>query len=302
MNESQVSLTAIMTAYLRAHHAIGDTPKIFDDFLAHRLIPEERRALIEQGFSQAQQMNVPASSIQNADQTTNPNALLSFLQSIGLPNVLSRSRYTEDNLEQAVKQGVEQYVILGAGLDTFAFRRPDLLSKIRVFEVDHPATQAFKRDRLAELKWDIPANLHFVPVDFTQESLADALKRTPYDEQLKSFFSWLGVTMYLTSDEVFATLRSITDIACAGSSVIYDYFLPEEGTPHMKEIREELRKIGEPMKTTFDPSTLASELERIGLRLQENLSPSDIQERYFQGRTDGYHANENVCLAWAVVE
>ncbi|GGE07339.1 hypothetical protein GCM10011571_05750 [Marinithermofilum abyssi] len=226
----------------------------------------------------------------------------SLLQAMGLPHVLSRSRYTEDNLDQAVKQGMEQYVILGAGMDTFAFRRPDLLSQVQVFEVDHPATQAFKLNRLAELGWEIPSNLHFVPVDFTQESLADALKGTSYDLQTKSFFSWLGVTMYLTRNEVFATLRSITDIAPVGSAVIFDYFVPEEATPHMKEMQEDLRKIGEPIKTTFDPSTLAFELESLGLRLHENLSPSDIQERYFQSQTDGYYASKHVRFGWAVVE
>lgn len=136
-------------------------------------------------------------------------------------------------------------------MDTFAFRRPDLLSQVQVFEVDHPATQAFKLNRLAELEWEIPSNLHFVPVDFTKESLADALKGTSYDLQTKCLFSWLGVTMYLTRNEVFATLRSITDIAPVGSAVIFDYFVPEEATPHMKEMREDLRKIGEPIKTTF---------------------------------------------------
>ncbi|QPA29996.1 class I SAM-dependent methyltransferase [Thermaerobacillus caldiproteolyticus] len=300
MKEDQVSLTAIMTAYLRAYHAMNDTPKVFDDFLACHLIPEERRALIEQGFSEALQIRVPEGGLACSEQAANP--LLSLMQAMGLPHVLSRSRYTEDNLDLAVKQGVEQYVILGAGMDTFAFRRPDLLRQVQVFEVDHPATQTFKRNRLSELGWEIPSHLHFVPVDFTKESLADALKGTLYDVQTKSFFSWLGVTMYLTRDEVFATLRSIAEIAPEGSAVIFDYFVPEEDTPYMKEMREDLRKIGEPMKTTFDPSTLAFELESLGLRLHENLSPSDIQERYFQSRTDGYYASKHVRFAWAVVE
>ncbi|MFC4075945.1 class I SAM-dependent methyltransferase [Salinithrix halophila] len=300
MKENQVSLTAIMTAYLRAYHATNDAPKIFDDFLAERLIPEERRALIEQGFSHALLMNDSERNAASSDQTT--NALPHLLQAMGLPHVLSRSRYTEDTLEQAVKQGVEQYVILGAGMDTFAFRRPDLLSQIQVFEVDHPATQAFKRERLAELAWETPSNLYFVPVDFTKESLADALQGTSYDRQIKSFFSWLGVTMYLTRSEVFATLRSITKVAPVSSTVIFDYFVPEVTASPLKERQEALRKIGEPLQTTFDPSTLAFELESLGLRLHEDVSPSDIQERYFQSRTDGYCASKHVRFARAVVE
>ncbi|WP_019124017.1 class I SAM-dependent methyltransferase [Brevibacillus massiliensis] len=291
MKENQVSLTAIMTAYIRAYHAMNDNPKIFDDFLAYQMIPEERRTLIEQGFTNALQSY--------SDQET---ALRPLLQTMGLPNVLSRSRYTEETLEQAVKQGVQQYVILGAGMDTFAFRRPELPKQLRVFEVDHPATQTFKRNRLAELGWEIPPNLHFVPVDFSKESLAEALKGSSYDPQAKSLFSWLGVTMYLSREEVFATLRSIADVAPVGSMVLFDYFVPIESSPHMQEMREDLQKIGEPIKTSFDPSTLAVDLSDAGFRLHENLSPSDIQNRYFQGRTDNYHASEHVHFALAVVE
>lgn len=293
MKENQVSLTAIMTAYIRSYHAMNDTPKIFNDFLAHQLIPEERRILIEQGFTNALQLK------SNSDEAT---TLRLLLQTIGLPNVISRSRYTEENLEQAVEQGVQQYVILGAGMDTFAFRRPELLEKLRVFEVDHPATQAFKRNRLAELGWKIPQNLHFVPVDFSKENLTDALKGLSYDSQTKSIFSWLGVTMYLSQDEVFSTLHSITDIAPVGSMVIFDYFAPVEATPHMQEMRNDLPKIGEPIKTSFDPSTLALDLSSLGFRLHENLSPSDIQKRYFQGITDSYYANEYVHFMSAMVE
>jgi methyltransferase (TIGR00027 family) len=299
MKENQVSLTAIMTAYLRAYHAMNDSPKIFDDFLAYDLIPKERRALIEQGFSSALQLNDPERTVSSSEKST---TLVSLMQAMGLPNVLSRARYTEDNLEQAIKQEVQQYVILGAGMDTFAFRRPDLLEHIQVFEVDHPATQAFKRNRLAELEWKLPKNLHFAPVDFTKESLGEALRESSYDPQAKSFFSWLGVTMYLTRDEVSTTLRSITDVAPVGSTVIFDYFVADEATPHMQEMRENLRKIGEPIKTAFDPSKLASDLANLGFRLHENLSPPVIQERYFQGRTDGYNACENVHYAWAVVQ
>lgn len=300
MKEKQVSLTAIMTAYLRGYHATKDTSKIFDDFLAYPLIPEERRRLIEQGFSKAVEKIVPERDSARSEQVI--NSLPSLLQAMGLPHVLSRSRYMEDNLDQAVKQGVKQYVILGAGLDTFAFRRPDLRSQVQVFEVDHPATQAFKLDRLAELEWDIPSNLHFVPMDFTKENLADALKGTAYHLQSKTLFSWLGVTMYLARNEVLATLRSIADMAPVDSTVIFDYFVPEAVTSYLKENQEDLQRIGEPIQTVFDPSTLAFELGNSGFRLDENLSPSDIEERYFQGRRDDYHASQHVRFARAVVE
>ncbi len=105
---------------------------------------------------------------------------------------LGRSRYAEDCLEESLRAGVQQYVILGAGLDTFAFGRPELAPRLQIFEVDHPATQAVKRERMAAAGWELPSHLHLVPVDLTQESLADALGRSPYDLAKLSFLSWLG--------------------------------------------------------------------------------------------------------------
>lgn len=241
---------------------------------------------------------------------SNPNqetALAWVIQDCNGPTTLSRARYAEDSLEEAIRQGVQQYVILGAGMDTFAFRRPDMLEQLQVFEVDHPATQAFKRSRLTELGWEHPAELHFVPVDFTKENLVAALKRSSYDPQKLSFFSWLGVTMYLTRNVVFATLQAIADIAPAGSTIIFDYydtdaFNPDRSSKRMQKEQEIVRLVGEPMKEGIDPSTLAADLEGIGLLLYENLSPADIEERYFKGRTDGYHAFEHVHFAWAVVD
>lgn len=218
MKDNQASLSAMTTAYIRAHHSMHDTPKIFDDFLAYRLIPEEVRALIEQGLKRDKQFSDPEHTVVSSDQTI---TLASLTKST---NVLSRARYTEDALEDAVRQGVKQYVILGAGMDTFVFRRPEMMDCLEVFEVDHPATQNFKLLRLEELGWEHPAHLHFLPIDFTKENLATALTRSSaYDPNVKSFFSWLGVTMYLTREEVFATLCSITNIAPPGSAVIFDY-------------------------------------------------------------------------------
>jgi len=116
-------------------------------------------------------------------------------------------------------------VILGAGMDTFAFRQPEMMEHLEVFEVDHPATQEFKLHRLAELGWEHPAKLHFIPIDFTKESLVTALgSSSSYDSKATTLFSWLGGIPYLTQEEVFTTLRSITEIAPAGSTIVFDYF------------------------------------------------------------------------------
>ena len=295
MTSDHVSITAIMTAFIRGYHSAHDTPVVFNDSLALQLIPEERRRLIEQGLTTAvAQTESPDGNVTTLHQVS----LSPILQTMGLPNVISRSRYTEDNLKSEISKGVEQYVILGAGLDTFAFRHKDLLKEIKVFEVDQPDTQEFKRKRLADLNWGIPRNLHFVPADFSKERLAEALLGSPYNPSVKSLFSMLGVTMYLSPDDAFETLRSITQIASAGSSVIFDYHTKTDASLH--EIRKELQRMGESMNTTFDPLGLGVELEKLGFHLCEDLSPVDIQERFFARRTKVYHANENVHLAWAV--
>lgn len=302
MKENQASLSAMTTAYIRAYHAMHDTPKIFDDFLAYRLIPQEVRELIEQGLTRDKQFNDPERTASLSDQTTN------FASLMQATNVLSRARYTEDALEKIVRQRVKQYVILGAGMDTFAFRRPEMMKLLEVFEVDHPTTQNFKLLRLAELGWEHPAQLHFIPIDFTKENLATALIRSSaYDPNVKSFFSWLGVTMYLTRDEVFSTLRSITDIAPKGSAIVFDYFdtdafIHEKSSPKMQKKQKVFQKLGEKMITGFNPSTLAEDIASLGLSLYENLGPANIEERYFQGRTDGHHAPEHGHFAYAIVE
>ncbi|MHB8842511.1 MAG: class I SAM-dependent methyltransferase [Candidatus Aquicultor sp.] len=298
MQENRVSVTALVTAFARAYHSTHDDPKIFDDFLAHDLFTEEERSYLGYNLAESLKFFDPERAASCPDQAT---ALAWVMQNYNGSTTLSRSRYTEDSLAAAVEQGVGQYVILGAGLDTFAFRQSEMAGKLRVFEVDHPATQAHKRQRLDELGWEHPEELHFVTMDFTKDDLAVVLKRSSYDPQALSFFSWLGVTMYLTRDEVFATLRAIGDIAAAGSTIIFDYydtdaFDPERSSKRMQKGIEIVRNAGEPMKGGFDPSTLADDLAGLGLRLQETLSPSDIQER-----TDAYNASEHVHFAQVVV-
>jgi methyltransferase (TIGR00027 family) len=294
LKANQISITAMMTAYIRAYHSANDDPVIFNDSLAYELIPEERRNLIEQGLNSALQTHEGnASDIREA-------RLSPLLQTMGLPNVVSRSRYTEDNLLAEIRKGVKQYVILGAGLDTFAFRHKKLLEEIKVFEVDQPDTLDFKRKQLTDLGWEIPSGLHFVSTDFRQEGVAEALLRTPYNPNAKSLFSLLGVTMYLSPNDVYETLRSIAQIAPVGSSVIFDYHTETDANLH--EIRQELQKRGESMNTTFDPALLTVELRKVGFDLFEDLGPAAIQERYFKGSTSVYHANENVHLAWAVIQ
>jgi methyltransferase (TIGR00027 family) len=305
MQAHQVSKTAMGTAFMRAYHASHDHPKIFDDHLAHRLITaEEYRESVERHLK-AFQLFDPVWSASCSDRDC---ALSSWMQSAAAPAiVLGRAQYAEGILEQALKQQqVRQYVILGAGMDTFAFRRRDLLARLQVFEVDRPATQAHKRQRILELG-EPPPQLHFIKVDFSQENLAAALRNSAYNPQIPTFFSWLGVTYYLSREAAFATLAAIAQVAPAGSGIIFDYldadaFVPEKVARRVQFMMEIVSRVGEPMLTGFDPSTLSADLAGLGLGLHEDLGPAEIQSNFFKNRTDDYHASEHAHFAWAKVD
>jgi len=199
MKEDRVSITALLTTYARAYHATHDTPKIFDDFLAGQFLSEKERAWFGVKLVEALPLFNPELGASHPDPTT---ALAWMMKNRNAPTTISRARYAEDALVAAINSGVQQYILLGAGMDTFAFRRPEMMKRLAVFEVDHPATQAFKRKRLAELQWELPPRLHFIPVDLAKDSLVAALQRSPHDPLQASFVSWLGVTYYLTRDAV----------------------------------------------------------------------------------------------------
>jgi methyltransferase (TIGR00027 family) len=304
VQEDRVSITALMTAYARAYHAAHNTPKIFDDFLAGQLLGEQGQAWLGARLVETLPLLNPELAASGPDQAT---ALTWIMEHRNTPTPISRARYAEDVLASAVHAGVRQYILLGAGMDTFAFRRPDLMRQLDVFEVDHPATQAFKRHRLAELQWEIPPQLHFLAVDLSKDNLAAALRASPHEPSKASFISWLGVTYYLTRDDVPSTLRHIAESAGPGGTVVFDYLDPEAFDPDRaarstRLTRELVRRAGEPMKTGFDPSTLAADLAGCGLRLEENLGPTDIEQRYFAGRTDGYHASPHIHFARATTQ
>ena len=215
------SKTAMGTAFMRAYHAAHAPSPIFNDFLAHGLLTEEERLASEERQLKAFQLFNPAQAALYPDPT---RALAYWMQSAGAPAiVLARARYAEDILEQAVRQGVKQYVILGAGMDTFTWRRPDLVAHLQVFEIDHPATQAHKRQRLREMGLQLPARHHFLPMDFNEGNLETTLRGSAYAPQVPTIFSWLGVTYYLPRSVILATWGSISEMAPAESGVIFDY-------------------------------------------------------------------------------
>jgi methyltransferase (TIGR00027 family) len=200
-------------AIVRAAHLILDeNPKVFRDHLALRLSGVESEAAL--------QASIEALQAEIAQRLT-PEVARALVRNIRA-NLVMRQRYTEDELGKTLERGVTQYVILGAGLDSFAYRQPDLAGILQVFEVDHPAVQQWKQGRLQELNITIPGNLTFVPVDFEQQTLADGLRAGGYRSELPGFVSWLGVMPYLTEAAVFETLRYVASLA-PGSEIVFEY-------------------------------------------------------------------------------
>jgi len=205
--------------------------------------------------------------------------------------IVARARYAEDRLERAVAAGIDQYVIIGAGLDSFALRRTDLADRLFIHELDHPATQQAKRERLAQLKLRLPENHAFVPVDFETENLGEALARSSYDPGRPAFFSWLGTVYYLSEDAVFKTLAAISAIARHGSELVFDYAVSDGAMPAsdremISQLKRYTRRRREPFVSAFDPAAFTGEVERLGFALLENMTPREQAEAYFKG-SDG---------------
>lgn len=265
MIEGRPSRTAQRVALRRAAHQLFDTPKVLEDPLAVRIVGREAAA------------NISAIS----DRLSPPARYMRAFMA-------ARARYAEDELAFAVRRGVTQFVILGAGLDTFAYRNP--FANLRVFEVDHPATQEWKRQRLAAEGIAIPDSVTYAAVDFNLQTLADGLRAANFQADQPAFFSWLGVTMYLEPQTVLDTLRLIHTMA-PENGVVFDYTVPRHllntmGKLVFDAITKRVAKIGEPFRGFFVPSELEASLKQIGYRHFEDLDSDAINARYFANRTD----------------
>ena len=202
--------------------------------------------------------------------------------------MVARARLAEDALAAAVARGVRQFVVLGAGLDTFAYRNPH--PELRVLEVDHPATQEWKRRKLAAAGIPIPETLRFAPVDFERQTLAAGLAAAGFEASEPAFFSWLGVTMYLTREALVATLGTIGETA-PGGGLVFDYALPKSelgwrGRWALAALSRRVEAAGEPFVSFFSPAEIAELLERSGLAVVEDLDRTAVNARYFSGRND----------------
>ena len=282
MEEGKPSATALIIAMFRAAQFLWDQPpKIFEDTLALQFSGCESEAALKE------QMEHLDAELARA---TNPDFALTLRRSM-TAGFVARGRYLEDEVDQAVRRGVSQYVILGAGLDSFAYRRPDLAKVLHIFEVDHPATQAWKRTRLRAADVELPAILSLVPVDFEKESLIDNLRRSGYRADSIGLFSWLGVTMYLSTDAIFGTLRAVAALA-PGTEIIFEYFVPkdllDENTQRMLATAMTATQArGEAVQSFFEPARLAEQVRKIGFAEVSDFAADEATARYFKDRTDG---------------
>ncbi|GAB5453567.1 MAG: class I SAM-dependent methyltransferase [Halioglobus sp.] len=275
MKQGEASRTAEGAAAARAMHTLLVESPIFEDPYAVKLTSPAWRRL----------STTPVLS------WLAKNILLRPLRSVQA-QVVVRSRYAEELLLQAVAAGVRQYVIVGAGFDSFSFRRRDLESALRVFEFDHADTQRLKLQRLLALEEPMPENLQCIAVDFEQETMADALRKSDYDLAQPGFFSWLGTTPYLTNAATLATLRAIAASAAGGSEIVFDYLVPAALVPEseraaMRRLKRFTDRRGEPLIGEFNPSEIEPLLESAGFELIENLDQAEQVKRYFSQRTDG---------------
>lgn len=296
---NKASITALMSSFGRAFHAENEEHPVFADHLAKELMTAEEYAAVGSyilGGAQFFETEIDPAALE-------PKELLRRLVNVHIaPSPLCRAAYTEQALKTAVLTGTEQYVILGAGLDTFAFREKEFLSKHKVFEVDHPLTQSDKLERIARAGWTIPDNLTFVPVDFTKDSLTERLIAAGFDTKAKSFFSWLGVTYYLSAEAIGKTLTELFSLCADGSTLVFDY--PDENFFDASERRVQntimmAKAGGEPMQSAFSYSELEKLLEKQGFLIYELLTPDDIQRNIIDKTGADMKAFEHVgyCLA-----
>jgi methyltransferase (TIGR00027 family) len=272
------SLTSLGAANLRAVHQLLDgEPKLLRDPVIVQLLDPHW-----------------------VDQIRNEADLYQQPGLMGLrSHIVLRSRYAEDRLVQAYGRGIRQYLLLGAGLDTFAWRQPPGLEDLRIFEADHPATQREKIQRLSETGIQTPGNLRYVPVDFEGESLRGALQRSDFDFTLPVFISWLGVTIYLSMEAIDAVFSFVVGLA-PSTEMVFTFAQKRPG-PTIHPTAARAARVGEPWKTYIRPEELGWKLAKMGFSSLYVLPPEEARELYYTGREDGLPPPQGAGIASVIV-
>jgi methyltransferase (TIGR00027 family) len=280
MERDRSSNTAEYTAALRADHRLHDAQPLFDDAWALALLGPDLRASVEKGDFHALLERLRLRPTQG--------------------HIVLRARYADDALAAAVARGMRQLVVLAAGLDSSSLRHG---ARLRVIEVDHPASQRAKRERLAALGVPLEG-IEFAAVDFERESLRAALARTSLDARAPAFVTWLGVSMYLPVETGLATLAEIRTCIAPASELVLDYPVPiAQLDPEFQEIARMknagLASSGEPRTTSYDRAEIARALEQRGFAVIEDVGPAELDARYCAARRDGLRANPENRIAHA---
>jgi len=287
MVDERESVTAKLCAFARAWHSNRSREKIYDDYLAYDLMGKEEYDAVYDMISRGFGGNIPQLSREDTEQVINEYIA---------PIPLSRIHFSESRLERfAEDNGEIQYVICGAGSDTFSFRNAN--ENITVFEVDHPDTQRYKLEKVGGLQWNIPRNVRFVSVDFEKERMCDKLLEAGFDPEKKAFFSILGVSYYLTLDVFADTLSQIAELSALGSAVAFDYPIKTGTFPRRVQRLEQITEsLGEVMRGGFDYNEVSRALYALGFQIDTYMPPEKVQKEYFGGRQDNMRAFENVSL------
>ncbi|SDJ03982.1 methyltransferase, TIGR00027 family [Bradyrhizobium sp. Rc2d] len=279
--ESLPSRTALATSLMRALHSRSDPFPLLEDRWGDRLVPEAERERMTERILARMDRDVRARALR-----TTASVLDEFLlTNTALPGVVIRSRYAEDALREATIKGISQYVLIGAGLDSFVLRRPAFSHALTIFEIDHPATQTMKIQRIKECGMSLPPSVQFIAADLANEDLASVLARSHFRTGEKAFFSWLGVSVYLTRPANLATLRAVATCGAPGSELVFTYvdqaeFAPDTSRSPHNENAKAVAQIGEPWISGFDPDEIVNDLASVRLELVEDLDGRAMRERY----------------------
>ncbi|MFT4519181.1 MAG: methyltransferase (TIGR00027 family) [Halioglobus sp.] len=283
MDDLVASKTAVATSRMRALHTRRTEAPIFQDPWGDQLVPASLLRPLVQKMSAT--LGVDAEQFTDAEVEALSDEFL--LTSPSYTNVITRSRYTEDALHAALAEGVRQYVLIGAGFDSYGLRRPEPVEDLVIIEVDHPATQSLKLQQIANCDGTVDDAVHFIAADLSREPLGKVLSRSAFVSSQPAFLSWLGVTMYLTREANMATLSSIADNCAAGSQLVFSYIdqkLFDAPTDTEKEkfkgLEESVKAMGEPFVSGFDPAALGKELAALGLELLEDWTEGELVTRY----------------------
>lgn len=279
------SWTAIACSRSRALHMRLDRPPwIYEDKIAADLVD------LDQQIADGYDLEVPMQPLIRASRGV----------------FLVRERFCEDALADGVRNGATQYVVLGAGLNGFAFNGSKLADQVRIFEIDHPSTQEWKKTRLREIGIDIPENLTFVPIDFEHDTLSERLLENGIDRQSPIVFAWTGVTQYLPDEAINETLDEILRVSCSGSVLSVQITLPkhlvdDENKKALDYFMSISAERGETWVNAHDPAEFSTRLERMGFVAVEVFGPTDAADRYLRDREDGLTVSDHFSMLKANV-